>query len=340
VTVLFGNGSGGFTKRTDLWMWNGSSRDLAIRDVDGGFPDLVVATDGATVMHGNGDGSLGTKRFFAAGPVPGSLAIGDLNGDGWPELVTANVGSNTVSVLINQWTGFEPKQDFPTGWYPTSVAIGDLNGDGLPDLAVASSPSYKVSVLLNTSSDGPVPTLVELFRAVPTAQGIRVEWRLSDPGAFQSVEVHRGTSETGPWSRIEQAPRVQGDVSAVLDEEPPAGAMVWYRLSGVQSNGHALTLGVTSVMAQAALTTFALAPLSPNPSAGRSLVSFAVPARARVRLTIADVQGREVARLADGIREAGHWTAALDATDLHPGLYFVRMQAPGVSLTRRLVVVK
>ena len=47
-----------------------------------------------------------------------------------------------------------------------------------------------------------------------------------------------------------------------------------------------------------------------------------------------------VAALADGLREAGHFTAALDASDLHAGMYFVRMQAKGMNLTRRLVVVK
>ena len=59
-----------------------------------------------------------------------------------------------------------------------------------------------------------------------------------------------------------------------------------------------------------------------------------------MRLTLTDVQGREVAVLADGMREAGRYTAALDASDLRAGMYFVRMQAQGVNLTRRLVVVK
>jgi len=85
---------------------------------------------------------------------------------------------------------------------------------------------------------------------------------------------------------------------------------------------------------------FALAPPAPNPTAGRSLMSFALPRSAHVRLTLEDVQGREVAVLAEGIREAGRYTATLDSSDLRAGIYFLHMQAPGVNLARRLAVVK
>ena len=82
------------------------------------------------------------------------MAIGDLNGDGKPDLAVANYGSNTVSVLLgNGDGGFGAKTDFATGSDPYSVAIGDLNGDGKPDLAVANSSSNTVSVLLG-NGDG------------------------------------------------------------------------------------------------------------------------------------------------------------------------------------------
>ena len=57
-------------------------------------------------------------------------------------------------------------------------------------------------------------------------------------------------------------------------------------------------------------------------------------------MSLVDIQGREVAVLADGMREPGSHTAALEAGDLRAGIYFVRMKAKGVNLTRRMVVVK
>src|SRR5437867_573543 len=66
---------------------------------------------------------FGPKTDFATGISPFSLAIGDLNGDGKPDLATANYTSSTVSVLLGTGGGsFGPKTDFATGSGPRSVA--------------------------------------------------------------------------------------------------------------------------------------------------------------------------------------------------------------------------
>jgi hypothetical protein len=83
------------------------------------------------------------------------VAVGDLSGDGWPDLAVANLGSNTVSVFLGDGAGgFGAGTDFDTGVNPYSVAIGDLSGDGRPDLAVANYGSNSVSVLLGTGAGG------------------------------------------------------------------------------------------------------------------------------------------------------------------------------------------
>src|SRR5205807_1568483 len=97
---------------------------------------------------------------FATASAPLSVAAGDLNGDGRPDLAVANYGANTVSVLLNTTApgaatpSFAPRLDFPTGTNPFSVAIGDLNGDGRPDLAAANCGANTVSVLRNTTAPG------------------------------------------------------------------------------------------------------------------------------------------------------------------------------------------
>ena len=86
----------------------------------------------------------------------------------------------------------------------------------------------------------------------------------------------------------------------------------------------------------------ALAAVSPNPAHGTCRVSFALPRTSLVRVSLLDVQGREVAVLASGEHAAGRyrmtWSAA--AGRVSPGLYFVRMATPGHTLLRRVVILR
>src|SRR2546427_220048 len=109
------------------------------------------------VLLGNGDG---TFTAAAGGPVivgsaPYTVAVGDVNGDGKLDLVTANYGSNTVTVLLGNGDGtFTAAAGSPVaaGSGPTSVALGELNGDGKLDLVAANSLSNNVTVLLNQAT--------------------------------------------------------------------------------------------------------------------------------------------------------------------------------------------
>ena len=79
-----------------------------------------------SVIIGNGTGAFGPKVDFATGPGPGSLAIGDLNGDGRADLAVTNLNSSSVSVLLYGGGTFGPKTDYTTGVSAYSVTIGDL----------------------------------------------------------------------------------------------------------------------------------------------------------------------------------------------------------------------
>ena len=139
----------------------GNTNSLAVADFNGdGNLDLVTANVGnnVSVLLGNGNGTFGTATSFSIGaaPVvsyPEEVAVGDFNGDGKPDLVTANPGSNNVSVLLGNGGGaFGAAMNFSVGRYPFSVAVGDFNGDGKLDLVTANANGNNVSVLLGNGN--------------------------------------------------------------------------------------------------------------------------------------------------------------------------------------------
>jgi hypothetical protein len=91
---------------------------------------------------------------IAVGDFPRSVAVADLDGDTVPDLVTANIFTDTVSVLLGNGDGsFQAAAAYAAGDNPQSVAVADLDGDTVPDLVTANSASNDVSVLLG-NGDG------------------------------------------------------------------------------------------------------------------------------------------------------------------------------------------
>jgi len=171
VGVLLGNGDGTFRAVVNYDSGGEGAISVAIADVNrDGRADLVVANyDSGTVgvLLGNGDGTFQsavsyTVGFFDSGVS--SVAIGDVNGDGKPDLigtivcfVTTNCINGSVGVLLGNGDGtFQSVVRYPSnGTNANSVAITDINGDGKPDLLVANSCLTKA----NCGSSGGVSVL-------------------------------------------------------------------------------------------------------------------------------------------------------------------------------------
>jgi len=123
---------------------------------DDGRPDLVVEADAESDTHfvavllNHGGGSFGPAKDVLDGA--GQITVGDVTGDGRPDIVSAN--GNDVTVVANRGDGtFAPPTTNVAGKTVARAAIGDVNGDGKGDLAV-SSPKASMLAILLSNGDG------------------------------------------------------------------------------------------------------------------------------------------------------------------------------------------
>jgi hypothetical protein len=162
VSVLLGNGNGTFQSAINYSAGEVAPVSVAIADVNlDGHPDLVVSGPcnngcngspaGVSVLLGNGNGTFQSPVTYGLANGAGSVVVGDVNGDGRPDLVVAtgcgNCGPGQVSILLGNGNGtFQAPVSYSTGNNFGPVAIGDLNRDGHLDV-VAVGPQT-VSVML------------------------------------------------------------------------------------------------------------------------------------------------------------------------------------------------
>jgi len=87
---------------------------------------------------------------------------------------------------------------------------------------------------------------------------------------------------------------------------------------------------------------FALGGVWPNPMRWAGHVEYTLPVAARVRLSVADLMGREVAVLVNGMVSEGRHVASIDARSLalNPGIYFLRYQTPRGRINQRIALVR
>ena len=80
------------------------------------------------------------RTDYGVGTHPAAIESGDFNEDGWPDIVSANINANTLSVLLNDGTGSFGAPDYIAGGSaPRALLTHDFNGDGNLDLAIANN---------------------------------------------------------------------------------------------------------------------------------------------------------------------------------------------------------
>ncbi len=172
VSILLGNGNGTFGPAVNYNFGpNTNVEQVVSADFNGdGKLDLGVTYNGPSntgsvgVLLGNGNGTFATPTFYAVGPSPTAICVGDFNNDGKLDLAVLDNSNATVSILLGNGDGtFGPCANYSTAATsknPTGMAVGDFTGNGNLDLAIGDSTGANVDLLLGLGNGAFVGSVV------------------------------------------------------------------------------------------------------------------------------------------------------------------------------------
>ncbi|HEX4264742.1 MAG TPA: FG-GAP-like repeat-containing protein [Verrucomicrobiae bacterium] len=159
-----------FAPHIDLPAGN-AVRGVAVQDLDGdGKPEIVTGNHNeSTISIFKNNSVVGNIAFaqrvnFSTGAGATTVVIGDVDGDGKPDIASANYAGSSISVFRNVTLGgvidtnsFAPAVNFTAPATPYGLALGDLDGDGKLDIVVGGeSGSHTIGVLRNTATPGTI----------------------------------------------------------------------------------------------------------------------------------------------------------------------------------------
>jgi subtilisin family serine protease len=223
-------------------------------------------------------------------------------------------------------TAFGPVPNKDFGW-------GKLNlGDMTDPVCAVTSPNGGES--LNIGADA------------------NLAWNASDPYlGVTAVDVELSRDNGGSWSTLASGIANSGSLAWTVTGPATTGARLRVTARDAAGNaGSDLSDAVWTIVdplvgvgdPPIAIRDFDLTLTSPNPTSGPATIEYAVPRSCDVRVSVYDLQGREVSVLARGARTPGlyraSWNGEVEGGPAHAGVYFVRLNAPAVVRSCRIVL--
>jgi hypothetical protein len=317
-----------------------------------GCADLVVGTfwtGCVSVLLGASSGPLQPRdpAFVSSGALLGG-SVGDLDGDGVPDLVVSENASRSLVFLRGLGNGsFEYAGGFGFASGPWQVHIADLNGDGSLDLATMSPTANSVSVLLNQNRRTPVE--LQDLEVDASESAIMLRWSLSPTARddLVGVRVQRADDASGPYADRTHAPLEPAPRMSFKDRDVGRDHTYWFRLVLQRAHGKTmLTRPVSVTTPGSPRDRTALAAPVEGAADGSVTIHYTIgQATGPVTLAVYDVRGRCLRRLIRGPRSAGEHVMVWDrrtewGTRLGRGVCFLRLQLGDTSVSRKLVLVR
>ena len=280
---------------------------------------LVPDNEGGAVAvwedkrNGATDVDIYAQRIYSDGSIHWSV-----NG----EAVCNATGSQAVPVIVTD------------GWNGAHIAWKDPR----------SGTAYVYAQRIDGAGNTVVATMLQSFAAAWSDGGIRIDWTLSEIDDDAGFVVSRAAGAPGDFARIpsEQITR-EGLSFSFVDTGCEPGTTYYYRVE-VSSGTDRMLLFETGAV-ETPPAELALGQNHPNPFNPSTTIRYQVPERCRVTLDVYSVGGDLVARLYEGYRERGAYTASWNGCDakgaqMSSGVYLYRLRAGKETLSRKMILLR
>jgi uncharacterized repeat protein (TIGR02543 family) len=322
----------------------------------------------------------GTKVTLTATPDPGQRFVGWSGGAGGNDnplslviadnttvnatfvvadslaLTVNTTGNGTVTRNPNQTTFAPSAQVILTATPSTGFSFtgwsGDTTGSANPLTVTMNRDHSFTASFADTTPPAVHVNWPNGHEQIQVGGSANVRWAASDGVGVTAVNLYLSrTGPSGPWETL--ALNEPNDGSYSWSVTGPVSTDAWIRINAHDAAGNgnadlsdsAFTILSSPLAASDVLPTeFGISALIPNPTHGDARMVYTVPRTATVKLSVVDVQGREVAVLADGVHAAGRypvtWSGRTATGRASPGTYFIRYRTPTANLVRRLVLTR
>ncbi len=294
--------------------WDMGAQALTVEvDVAGTLPDsdyrLVACITEDNIVHSGGNGEpIHMQAFRRAYPALEGMPI-------------------DVSMGLHTYVLDMPLEDWEFSELRATVYVQDRGSVAFRDI-IESGTNFLDNI------DDVTPVAVSGFDLRATPGSVAIGWTCDEAGAeFRLTRVIDGAS-----SELSFSADAEGSYSA--SDAVSESGMREYQLHGRLTGEDWMLIRSENVQASAPVLMSRIASNYPNPFNPKTDIRFSVAESGLVRLSVFDLQGRQVATLFEGVKEAGDHVVSWDASGQGSGIYLVQMIGNGFSHSHKVVLTK
>ncbi|MBX2921807.1 MAG: DUF4082 domain-containing protein [Chitinophagaceae bacterium] len=301
------------------------------------------------------DNTIGWKQINFASPVAinanTTYVASYFSPGGYYAFTAGGLSSNVVNAPLTALAGsvFTYNGGYPadnsTANYWVDVAFQTQATETINLTQITDANGCKLEGALQTLVLQPMdcsalPVTLISLSATPAGNSVKLTWQTASENNNRGFEIQRSTDGV-QWTNIAFV-NGAGNSNLLLsysyNDNNLAPGRYYYRLRQVDLDGHFVFTKIVPVNLDGKPAGYALYQNYPNPFAQSTVIRYTLPQAGFVRITLFDVNGREVKVLVKRMQEKGTHTIELNNSGLSRGTYYYKMETTDFSATKKLIV--